>query len=250
MFAVDCQGQGGGLAFLWRNKDEAALSFSINHIDMVITVHGWKQFRLTGLYGEPDRLKRRSTWDLIRNISSTNSIPWCVVGDMNNILHQSEKKGGRRYPSWLLQGFREVLDDCNLMDMEMQEYRYTWERGRGTNDWIKIRLDRALVSRTWLDTFQNAKLSNLEVTISDHTPILLEPDIPKQRVNSKRFKFENAWLRDPMCKNIAAESWERHKNQTLQVKIKETAYMLVDRGNEITGSFRRKSHKARRLSGQ
>lgn len=73
MIAVDCQGQGGGLALLWKNKEDITLhSYSINHIDVVVSVQGWNQFRLTGLYGEPNRAKRKSTWDLIRLLYSQN----------------------------------------------------------------------------------------------------------------------------------------------------------------------------------
>lgn len=66
MVSIDCRGQGGGLAFLRKNKEEAVLStYNINHIDMVITVQGWQNFRFTGLYGEPDRSKQSSTCDFL-----------------------------------------------------------------------------------------------------------------------------------------------------------------------------------------
>ncbi|XP_074347205.1 uncharacterized protein LOC141686039 [Apium graveolens] len=131
MVTVESQGHSGGVAFLWRNKEEASLrSLSKNHIDLDITIQGWQRFRLTGLYGEPDRAKRKKTWQLIRNLSTTSSLPWVLIGDMNNVLSQTDKKGGRMYPSWLIQGFKEVLEDCNLVDMELLGYPYlgTWAR--------------------------------------------------------------------------------------------------------------------------
>lgn len=57
-FVVNCQGQGGGLAMFWRNKEEITLqTYSNNHIDVVINIQGLPPFRLTGLYGEPNRTK-------------------------------------------------------------------------------------------------------------------------------------------------------------------------------------------------
>lgn len=70
---------------------------------------------------------------------------------MNNVLSQNDKKGGRPYPQWLLQGFQEVLSDCNLIDMNLEGYQFTLERGFGTDNCIEVRLDRNLVSLAFLD---------------------------------------------------------------------------------------------------
>ncbi|KAK1368695.1 hypothetical protein POM88_034787 [Heracleum sosnowskyi] len=59
-----------------------------------VNVQWWRQFRLTGLYGEPNRARRQSTWDLIRHLSYQNPTPWCLIGDMNNVLSQADKRGG------------------------------------------------------------------------------------------------------------------------------------------------------------
>lgn len=76
-------------------------------------------WRLTGIYGEPDRTQRRKTWDLLRNLSRDSNLPWCVVGDMNNIRAQEEKHGGAQYPAWLIEGFNEVLMETGLDDLEL-----------------------------------------------------------------------------------------------------------------------------------
>lgn len=51
-------------------------------------------WRLTGLYGEPNRALRRRTWDLLRNLARDSNLPWCVIGDVNNVLNGSDKVGG------------------------------------------------------------------------------------------------------------------------------------------------------------
>lgn len=61
---------------------------------------------------------------------------------MNNVLSQSDKKGGRPYPQRLLQGFQKVINDCELIDMNLCGYQYTWECGFGTVNHIEMRLDR------------------------------------------------------------------------------------------------------------
>uniref|UniRef100_A0A803Q0U5 Reverse transcriptase domain-containing protein n=1 Tax=Cannabis sativa TaxID=3483 RepID=A0A803Q0U5_CANSA len=94
-------------------------------------------FRLTGVYDEPNRSKRKLTWDLIEGLTKRSDFPWCLIGDMNNVLSQSDKKGGKPYPNWLIQGFKGVVDRCRLIDMELMGYPYTWERNHGATNWIE-----------------------------------------------------------------------------------------------------------------
>lgn len=105
------------------------------------------------------------------DLATTSSLPWCLMGDMNNVTCQSDKRGGRLYPNWLIEGFQNVLASCGLIDMEMEGYKFTLERGKGTEIWVEIKLDRALVTPSWLDKFPSAKLTNLEVSTSDHCPV-------------------------------------------------------------------------------
>ncbi|KAL8099905.1 hypothetical protein AgCh_032239 [Apium graveolens] len=139
-FAVDVNGGSGGLALMWKYDGEVKItSFSRNHIDVV-------------------------------------SLPWCVIGDMNNILSHEDKKGGRRYPEWLMQGFCKVVMECNLIDLDLVGHPFTWEKSRGTSAWVELRLDRALVTQRWMEIHEEALLYNIEISTSDHAPVLLEVD--------------------------------------------------------------------------
>ncbi|XP_074328105.1 uncharacterized protein LOC141666018 [Apium graveolens] len=235
MLAVDCQGQGGGVALLWRNKNEVSIrSYSLSHIDAEVMVQGWNKFRL-----------RRETWDLIRHLARDNNLPWVLIGDMNNVVGQRDKKGGRLYPRWLIQGFQDVLEDCELSDMELHGYPYTFERGHGTAVWTEIRLVRALFSRTWTQQFQEARLTNLEVSTSDHSPIFLEPVLEKLMVRLRIFHFENAWMCEPMYEKMVEDSWGSNQNNNLQEKLQKCASVLAEWGKDITGSFKKRITKCK-----
>ncbi|KAL8133749.1 hypothetical protein AgCh_008986 [Apium graveolens] len=82
-------------------------SLSKNHIDGVVSIEGREDWRLTGFYEDPNRLLRRNTWNLLRLLNHQSSLPWCIIEDMNNITSQEDKRGGRRYPEWLIKGFCE-----------------------------------------------------------------------------------------------------------------------------------------------
>lgn len=148
---------------------------------MQTNIDGMVPWRLTGLYGEPNRNRRKRTWDLLRNLARDANLPWFVIGDLNNIVNQNEKKGGAIYPNWLVDGFNEVLSDTGLKDIEIVGHQFTWERGRNTDHWVEIRLDRGLANESWLQVFPLAKLYNTEGSPSDHSLIFLEPKSKEMR---------------------------------------------------------------------
>lgn len=80
---------------------------------------------------------------------------------MNNVVSQDDKHGGESYPNWLVKGFKKVLNDIELVDMELIGHQFTCERRRGKPDWIEVHLDRALKTQNWLNMFPMAKLYNL-----------------------------------------------------------------------------------------
>ncbi|XP_074351201.1 uncharacterized protein LOC141690330 [Apium graveolens] len=217
LISVDAIGKSGGLAFLWRYKDQAQLrSVSQNHIDMEITMDGKDRWRLTGIYGEPDRNQRRKTWNLLRTLARDSNLPWCAIEDLNNVVAQEDKTGGAPYPGWLIEGFNEVLVETELIDMDLVGHQFTWEKGRGTDSWTEVRLDRALTTVAWLNLFPLAKLYNLEVSASDHSPILLTPEGSNMQVT---------------------ESWGIESSDDIQKKVKTCGEKLYQWGKEITSRF-------------
>uniref|UniRef100_A0A803PRW0 Reverse transcriptase domain-containing protein n=1 Tax=Cannabis sativa TaxID=3483 RepID=A0A803PRW0_CANSA len=246
-FTVDSVGLAGGIALLWKHNDDCAiLGFSQHHIDLAINSSQFGQWRLTGLYGEPNRNRRHETWTLIRTLSRQSGLPWCVIGDVNNVARQEDKRGGRLYPQGLITGFNQVLQQCDLSDLELQGHPFTWEKGRGTNHWVEVRLDRALVTSSWQQVFPNATLTNLEFTTSDHSPIYLEPIVCNNFVSPRRFRFENTWLKEPLCMEIVRDCWESNEVNCFAEKLSLCAEKLSSWGKEITGTLnhRIKSYKA------
>uniref|UniRef100_A0A803NGS4 RNase H type-1 domain-containing protein n=1 Tax=Cannabis sativa TaxID=3483 RepID=A0A803NGS4_CANSA len=65
---------------------------------------------------------------------------------------------------------------------------------------IEVHLDRVLAAHDWTQRFITTQLFNLEVTISDHCPILLRTAAINLYHSVAQFHFENAWLREPLCR--------------------------------------------------
>ncbi|KAL8091605.1 hypothetical protein AgCh_034018 [Apium graveolens] len=238
MIVVEPQGRSGGLALFWKENGQAKLlSLSKNHIDVELNIKDMQAWRLTGFYGEPNRSQRRRTWNLLRHLARDSNLPWCILGDMNNIVPQLDKKGGAAYPQSLIDGFNAVLEDTGLQDMDLHGHQFTWERGRNTENWLEIRLDRALVTHNWFDLFPMAKLYTMEGSPSDHCPIYLEPKVNQRWQRKKRFRFENAWLTEPLCMQIVKDNWEVNEDSSIVYKVQQCGEKLEVWGREVTGCF-------------
>ncbi|XP_050238293.1 uncharacterized protein LOC126687780 [Mercurialis annua] len=137
-FSVDSIGRKGGLTFIWKAEFEVeVIGSSCNFIDLHVKSVVEQVWRLTVFYGCPERNRRRDSWKIIQDLSLVNSLPWCIIGDFNDILSHDEKRGGARQPSWLVNGFREAILNSGLSDMGATSYKYTWSRGRDSAEVIE-----------------------------------------------------------------------------------------------------------------
>jgi hypothetical protein len=121
-----------------------------------------------------------------------SSLSWCVIGDFNDLLSQDDKRGLLPHPNWLCMGFRSAVNDCDLTDIPINGYPFTWFKSSGTERMIEERLDRALASSDWLEKFPNATLRNILSSHSDHSPILLHCSPVVKHSYKHDFKFENS----------------------------------------------------------
>ena len=180
------------------------------------------------------------TWDLIRQLSVASPLPWCIIGDLNNLMSQAEKIGGALYPNGLIDGFVETMVACGLNDLSMIGYQYTWENGRDEAGWIEERLNRALATNAWMFAFQLAKEWNLEITSSDHYPIFLDPKPISGNKIINRFRFENSWLQKAKCGKVVCNSWGRTTNLSFQGQIESCGKDLLYWSSCITGNFKQR----------
>lgn len=66
MLVVDCGGESrgrrGGVVLLWKKEWEVAVSsFSLNHIDAMVSIQGGPTWRFTGIYGFPEDENKMKT---------------------------------------------------------------------------------------------------------------------------------------------------------------------------------------------
>lgn len=97
---VSCVGQGRersrGLALMWNESINVTIaSYSLNHIcGSVEDEESGTPWSFSGIYGYPKEFNKQKTWELIKDIRACTNDKWICFGDLNDILADSEKKGG------------------------------------------------------------------------------------------------------------------------------------------------------------
>ncbi|XP_050222303.1 uncharacterized protein LOC126672395 [Mercurialis annua] len=213
-FVVDARGRSGGLILMWKKDvDINIASYSQNHIDFEYNcLNDGLKWRGTGVYGWPEAGSRGLTWDLMRRLCGGSSLPWLVFGDFNEILFSREKEGGRPKQNYLMESFRQALDDCALRDLGWTGFQFTWDNGRRDSNNIRERLDRFLASVSWSLLFPSTTVSHLSRIASDHNLILLcfetngGVEVHAAHGDSQRiFRFEAIWVKHPGCVDVVGE---------------------------------------------
>ncbi|MCI32774.1 endonuclease/exonuclease/phosphatase family protein, partial [Trifolium medium] len=85
--AIDVEGRSGGLAVMWNDKLKCKIvNYSRNFINMEVEDSEKGTWRLTCYYGLPERGRRRMAWDMLRDLRNMSTLPWCIIGDFNDLL--------------------------------------------------------------------------------------------------------------------------------------------------------------------
>ena len=80
----------------------------------------------------------------MKNISSLNNLPWLCIGDFNEVLKHDEHDGIGSRSQAQIQGFRDAVDVCGLVDLGFKGTRWTFEKKVTGGSYTRVRLDRAL----------------------------------------------------------------------------------------------------------
>jgi hypothetical protein len=156
---------------------------------------------------------------------SAAGVPCLITGDFN-LIYQASDKNNLNINRRLMGKFRAAIDSCELLELCLQNRRFTWSNERDNPTLVCI--DRAFCNSEWELSFPNFALNALSTGSSDHCPIVLAQ---QDRVPRKAsFKFENHWLHLSGFKEIVQNAWAKQHNgsahNVLKIKLNETARAL------------------------
>lgn len=186
-----------------------------------------------------------------KDLARRSLIPWCIIGDFNDLMHADEKWGERAHPRSLLDGFVDTIRVCGLSDLGFVREKFTWERFRGKSNWVQERLDRGFANQVWRELFPVAEVKVWDVSTSDHLPLYLQTNKRVYVPKAKRFRFENVWIREKECLTVVKNSWESAASGEIMEKIRLCCLKLEEWGgglsSEYQGQIKESRIKIRRL---
>ena len=143
LFTVEPLGLSGGLALLFMDEFQVNVLFSNNRmIDIEAVIDGIKVF-MTFVYGDPVLEHRDQVWERLTRFSTTRNGPWFMIGDFNEITGHNEKEGGRQRPDSSFLPFKQMLNDCGMLEFPFTGDMLSWIGKIAGGTIVRCRLDRA-----------------------------------------------------------------------------------------------------------
>ncbi|RVW25038.1 LINE-1 reverse transcriptase-like [Vitis vinifera] len=172
--ALDADGAAGGLLICWDKRSLEVVDWEEGQYSLSCrfkNVEDGAVWVFTGVYGQFTKEEKEGLWEELGAVRGIWDEPWCLGGDLNSTLYQGERSRQERITP-TMRRFAHIIDDLGLVDLPLQGGVFTWSGGLNNQSWA--RLDRFLVSPSWLDKFSGVIQRRLPRPVSDHFPILLE----------------------------------------------------------------------------
>ena len=103
--------------------------------------------------------EKHAFWDNLKSLNVSISLPWCILGDFNEMLHPSEKIGGTHLCGAKLQWLNDFLTHCKGHDANVQGWIFTWKKFLH-GKLIYEKHDRAILREDCFHLFPNYLVTN------------------------------------------------------------------------------------------
>ncbi|KAF8718363.1 hypothetical protein HU200_025343 [Digitaria exilis] len=204
-------------------------------------------FLLTVVYGPATDLDKPRFLAELEEIKPAGNILWLCLGDFN-LIYSAEDKNNLNLNRRFMTLFRRTLDRCELLEITLQNRKYTWSNERECS--TLVRLDRAFCNKEWGLAFPSVCLHALSSSASDHCPLFLSQI--RQQPRKERFKFENFWIKVPGFQEVIKNAWESPVSgisplNILHHKLSNTAKALRAWSSSLFGEAMLQFHMAQEI---
>jgi exonuclease III len=202
---VDAIGSSGGILTAWDAGLYSLVSAHRCRFSLTLMLQSFLSdlvFAVTNVYAPANHALSPDFLDEFESLGPLFPIPWLIIGDFN-LLRDPSDKNNANFDVSLASSFNDTIRKLALFELLLSDRLYTWSNKCDTP--VLARLDRALFNHAWNLALPNSSLSSLPRPTSDHFPLMVtaSTSIPRTRC----FRFENAWLKDPLFLQTTLPAW-------------------------------------------
>ena len=121
-------GTRGGILILWDDNVVDCANFVLGEwfISADVTIKECStNFRLTAVYGPTKHRALQQFSEELRTLRPNPNTRWLILGDFN-LIYKASDKNNNKINHRLMQQFRDALDDCDLLEIHLQNHKFTW----------------------------------------------------------------------------------------------------------------------------
>lgn len=229
---VDACGRSGGLCSLWDpncfSKQQVVKDRNF------LLIHGYiigdtSQTTIVNVYGPQNGVEKRELWNKLLSLKDKFLGKWILIGDFNEVRFP-EDRSNSKFNHIGAQYFNDFIYNAGLSEYTMGRRKYTFRAG---NTQKLSKIDRALVCEEFWNKWLEASFFALNLSISDHAPIVLLTN--SLNFGPRPFKFFDSWLTHPELPEVVNHSWSKIEScgipsRTLARKLR---YLKMDIKNWI-----------------
>ena len=165
----------GGIAVLWNNgpihasvlfKETRAIHLLIHDVQTTQTCV------VSGIYAPAQEKDKPTFWNHLCKLNSIFDVPWCLIGDFNELASPDEKLGGQTISIHKYDRLNSFIRTINAESIQVKGRLFTWKKRIHTH-LIYERLNRSIARNDWMTRYPDTFEIHGSFTCSDHCPIIL-----------------------------------------------------------------------------
>ncbi|XP_071718070.1 uncharacterized protein [Rutidosis leptorrhynchoides] len=199
-------GKSGGMLLVW----------DTNAFEVIQAVEGtfflaikgrWKGKErdtiVTNVYGPHKDEGKRELWESLETLMEYKDANWVLCEDFNEVRSPSERKNCE-FIERRATRFNNFIENMQLIEAPLIGRKFT----RISDDGLKLsKLDRFLVSESFLQSWGDVSMISLDRGTSDHCPIFLrDKQIDFEPIP---FKIFDVWLENKEVEKVIIEAWNK-----------------------------------------
>ncbi|GJU96961.1 nucleotide-binding alpha-beta plait domain-containing protein [Tanacetum coccineum] len=197
-------GASGGIITMWDSRVfelESKIS-TINFLGVIGTWRGQSsKIGLLNVYVPQSSSLKEHIWSSLEHLISDTQVVWIIFGDFNMVRSMDERIGSN-FDDIEANTFNNFISRTGLCDLPLGGRQFTRFDKEGKK---ASKLDRFLVTSGFFNMWNDADVSVLCRSVSDHCPIRLKLGLPN--FGPKPFRIFDKWIGVEGFHDVVKESW-------------------------------------------